>query len=179
MSHNVKSHWYVITGGPSSGKTSVVKELERLGYKVYYEAARIFIDKEMAAGKSIKEIRGDEADFQRKILKMKLEIEDSAPKDKIVFFDRAIPDSIAYYQICGANSKEVLECCSGKKYEKIFFLEPLPFEDDYARVEDKATVEKLNKLLKECYLNLGYEVIEIPVLAVKERVEMILRKINQ
>jgi len=176
---SAKSNWYVITGGPSSGKTSVVKELEKSGYKVYYEAARIFIDEEMLKGKSVKEIRSSEAEFQKKILEIKLETEKSAPKDKIVFFDRAVPDSIAYYQICGLNPKEVIEICREKKYEKIFFLELLPSEDDYARVENSATVEKLNKLLKESYLNLGYELIEIPVTAVKERVKMILHKISQ
>lgn len=173
-----KSNWYIITGGPSSGKTTVLKELSKLGYIIYPEAARVFIDKEMAKGKTLKEIRGNEAEFQRKVLKIKIDVEKSAPKDKIVFFDRAIPDSIAYYQICGLDPKEVLKFCKKKVYKKIFFFEKLPLENDYARVEDSKTIKKLNKLLKESYKNLGYEVINIPARPVKERVQKILREIE-
>jgi len=171
-------NWYVITGGPSSGKTTVLNELAKLGYTVYPEAARVFIDQEMAKGKSLKEIRSDEAEFQRKVLKIKLKIEKATPKDKIVFFDRAIPDSIAYYQICGLNPEEVLQFCREKSYRKIFLFEQLPFENDYARVEDGDTIRKLNKLLEESYENLGYEVIEIPAVPIKERVKKILSEID-
>ncbi len=130
------SNWYVITGGPSSGKTTVLNELAKLGYLIYPEAARVFIDEEMAKGKTLKEIRGNETEFQKQVLKIKIKVEKEAPKDKIIFFDRAIPDSIAYYQICGLDSKEVLKFCQRKVYRKIFFLEQLPFDQDYARVED-------------------------------------------
>ena len=175
---SIDRNWYAITGGPSSGKTTVLNELAKLGYTVYPEAARVFIDQEMAKGKSLKEIRSDEAKFQRKVLKMKIEVEKTAPKDKIVFFDRAIPDSIAYYQICGLDPKEVLKFCRGKRYRKIFLFEQIPFENDYARVENEKTILKLNKLLKESYENLGYEVIKISAVSVKERVKKILAEIK-
>jgi len=175
---SVDINWYVITGGPSSGKTTVLNKLVKLGYVIYPEAARVFIDQEMAKGKSLKEIRGNEVKFQIKVLKLKIEVEKAAPKDKIVFFDRAVPDSIAYYQICGLDSKEVLKFCQGRKYRKIFFFEQLPFDQDYARVEGEGTIKKLNKLLKESYENLGYEVIKIPAVSVKERVKKILAEIK-
>ena len=57
-------------------------------------------------------------------------------------------------------------------------LEQLPFEDDYARVEDSKTIQKLNKLLKESYENLGYEVTTIPALSVGDRVRKILSEIE-
>lgn len=175
----LKSNWYIITGGPSSGKTSLLKELEKLGYITYPEAARVFIDQEMAKGRSLKEIRGDEAEFQKKVLKIKIKIEKEAPRDKIVFFDRGIPDSIAYYQICGLDPKEVLKFCKRKIYKRIFFLEQLPIEKDYARTEDDKTIEKLNKLLKENYKKLGYEVIEIPVMPTRDRLLKILKEIDE
>ena len=128
--------------------------------------------------KTLKEVRGDEAEFQRKVLKIKINVEKEAPKDKTVFFDRAIPDSIAYYQICGLDLKEVLKFCQKNVYQKIFFLEQLPFDQDYARIEDNQTIKKLNKFLKESYKNLGYEVIDIPVIPVEERVRKILKEIN-
>lgn len=173
------SNWYVITGGPSSGKTTVLNKLAKLGYVIYPEAARVFIDQEMAKGETLKEIRDDEAEFQRKVLKIKIEVEKTAPRDKIVFFDRAIPDSIAYYQICGLDPKEVLKFCRRKKYRKIFFLEQLPLDQDYARVEDGKTIKELNSLLKESYKKLGYKVIIVPAVSIKERVKKILAKVKK
>ena len=173
------SKWYVITGGPSSGKTVILRELEKLGYIIYPEAARVLVDREMKKGKSLKEIRGNETEFQRKVFKIKIEVEKKAPQDKIVFFDRAIPDSIAYYQICGLNPQEVLKFCKKKIYRKIFFLKQLPFQQDYARIEDVKTVKKLNELLKESYKKLGYEVIEIPAMPVERRLGKVLNEIKK
>jgi predicted ATPase len=175
---NIDKNWYVITGGPSSGKTTVLNELAKSGYTIFPEAARVLIDEETAEGKSIKEIRDNEAEFQRKVFKIKIEIEKKAPKDKIVFFDRAIPDSIAYYQICGLNVKEVLKFCQEKRYKKIFFFEQLLFKNDYARVENGETIKKLNRLLKESYEKLGYEVINIPDMPLEDRVKNILSEIS-
>jgi len=61
-----KPKWYVITGGPCSGKTTIIKELRKIGYIVYPEAARIFIDKEIRKGRLLKEIRKNEAKFQKR-----------------------------------------------------------------------------------------------------------------
>ncbi|PKL72547.1 hypothetical protein CVV26_00860 [Candidatus Kuenenbacteria bacterium HGW-Kuenenbacteria-1] len=121
MNKSNKLNWYVLTGGPSSGKTTLIKELKKLGYIVFLEAARVFIDKEIAKGKILKEIRNNETEFQKKILKIKIKTEKIAPKNKIVFFDRAIPDSIAYYQTCGLNPKEVLKFYKKKFTERYFF----------------------------------------------------------
>lgn len=111
-------------------------------------------------------------------MEAKIKIEKIAPKDKIAFFDRAIPDSIAYYQTCGLDPKEVLKFCKRKFYKKIFFLEQLTFKKDYARIEDGRTIRKLNKLLKKSYKSLGYKIINIPVASIKERVQRILKEIS-
>ena len=173
-----KFNWYVITGGPSSGKTTLIKELSKLGYITCPEMARILIDEGIKNGKSVEEIRSNESEFQRKVLRMKLAREEKMPKDEIVFFDRAIPDSIAYHQICGLDEKEVIKLCLGKRYKKVFFLEQLPFDKDYARTEDRKTIKKINHLLKESYKNLGYKIIKVPVVSVKERIKIILSEVK-
>ena len=62
------NNWYVITGAPSSGKTTIVKLLKSKGYIVLYEAARIYIDQELKKGKTIQKIRKDEGKFQKESL---------------------------------------------------------------------------------------------------------------
>jgi len=168
-----KSKWYVITGGPSSGKSTVLSCLEKMDYRIIPEAARVLIDEEMAKGKTLEEIRKDEAGFQQKVLIIKVRIEKELPRDQIIFFDRAIPDSLAYYQLSGLNSKEVLEACQKDQYKRVFLMEQLPFDQDYARTEDAQTIEKLNQLLKQTYEQLGYEVVLVPAMSVEERVRFI------
>lgn len=169
--------WYVITGAPHSGKSTAISHLSKMGYCTCPEAARILIDKKISEGKKLEDIRRDELKFQKKILGMKIELEEKLPKDKTVFLDRGLPDSIAYYQLYGLDIKDVLKICRKKRYKKIFFLEPLPFKEDYARIEDKEGAKKLSEFLKKAYLNLGYEVIIVPVMPVEKRVEFILSKL--
>ncbi len=166
--------WYVITGAPSSGKTTIISRLSKIGYHTLFEAARFLIDKEISEGKSLEEIRIDEIDFQKRVLEMKINLEGKLPKDQIVFIDRGIPDTVAYYQLYGFNPKEILKVCQEKKYKKIFFLESLPFEKDYARIEDGKTSKRLSELLKRAYLDLGHEVVVVPNMPIEKRVKFIL-----
>jgi len=171
--------WYVITGGPSSGKTTLINELSKLGFHIIPETARLLIDKERDKGKSIKELHQDIINFQRKILKTRIKMEAHAPKDKIVFFDRGIPDCLAYYKFLemdkkGMDEKEILKFCKNKKYEKIFLLEQLKFEKDDVRFEDDEVANKVSDLLDETYSKLGYEVIKIPSMPIKDRLKFIL-----
>lgn len=170
--------WYVITGAPSSGKTTLINSLAKIGYHTVPEAARTLIDREMKEGKTLEDIRKNEIEFQRKVLEIKIKTEKELPKNKIVFFDRGIPDTIAYFNLYDSNIEEVLNLCKEKNYRKIFLLENLLFEKDYARVENDERANKLQSLLRKAYSDLGYEIIDIPVMPVEKRLEIILSNID-
>lgn len=124
----IETSWYVITGGPFSGKTKVIEYLAFLGYSVVPEAARILIDLEISKGKSIEEIRSNEAEFQKKVLKMKIRIEDKVSPKQITFFDRGVPDSVAYDQIYGLDARQTITASQKRKYKRIFLLEQVSFK---------------------------------------------------
>lgn len=169
--------WYVITGGPSSGAGKIIQELAIRGYQVVPEIARVLIDRHVTLGISPEEFRKNEAEFQQRIFREKLETEQRIPRDRIVFFERGVPDSIPYYQINGLDTQEV-ERVSRERYKKIFFLEQLPvYTKDYARLEDEETARRLSELLYKCYSELGYEVFLIPTLTIMDRVQMILSQL--
>ena len=54
-----RTNWYVITGAPCSGKTSVINAFEQQGFLVVHEVARAYIDEELQQGKSLKQIKAD------------------------------------------------------------------------------------------------------------------------
>ncbi|MBW3010820.1 ATP-binding protein, partial [Candidatus Woesearchaeota archaeon] len=153
----IQTNWYVLTGGPSSGKSKTLEYIAFLGHFIVPEASRILIDNNLSKGKSVEETRADEAEFQRIGLQMQIEVEDRIPEDRLTFFERGIPDCIAYYEVCGIDTAPVLEASKLRRYKRIFYFEPLPFERDYARTEGEETVRKLNKSLYDSYADLSYE----------------------
>lgn len=168
------NNWYVITGAPSSGKTTTLKILEKKGFTVYYEWARIFIDQEMKKGKTLKEIRKDEALFQKKILKLKINFEKKMDSEKLIFMERGIPDSKAYMLLAGKGDpslKSELKNCS---YQKVFLMEILKFKKDYARTESEDQAFLLDELLEKSYADLGIEVLRVPMMSVAKRAKFIL-----
>jgi predicted ATPase len=172
------SGWHVITGAPCSGKTTLLELLGKMGYSTVPEAARIIVDEEIKKGRKNEEMKSDMLSFQRAVLEFKVRSESDMPRDKAIFFDRGIPDSIAYYKLYGYSTREVLKFCGEKRYANIFLLNRLPFQKDYARVENDEIAARIEKLLFEAYTELGYEVVRIPIMPIEERLKMILKIAN-
>jgi len=170
------NNWYVITGAPSAGKTTLIKLLEEKGYQVVYEAARTYIDQEISKGKTIDQIRKDELLFQEIVLKMKIEIEKELPKEKVIFFERGIPDTEAYYKLHGReNDKFLEEAMKNCSYKKIFLLDFFDMDRDYARTETKEEQARIHNLLEESYKKLNAPVIKVPKVEVeRERLDFVL-----
>lgn len=172
------TNWVVITGAPSAGKTSVLKALAGLGHKVIPEVARGYIEKKLSRGLSLETIREDESIFQKKILSTKQLIEARLPSKEIFFFDRAIPDSITHYRLAGLNPNHIVKKCFKYRYNKVFLLERFPIAVDHARTESEEEAAFLQFWLEKDYRKLGYDVIDIPVMSVRNRVELILSHLS-
>ena len=172
-----QTNWYIITGAPCSGKTSVIRDLERRGYRVVHEAARAYIDQQLAEGYRLEQIKADKPAFENRILNVKLRIEDSLPPDEVIFFDRGIPDSIAYFKLAGLDTAQPFDLSRRLCYRRVFFFERLGFSKDRVRTEDETTAQQLDTLIQESYRMLGYEMVRVPVLSVRRRVEFILRRL--
>jgi predicted ATPase len=174
-----QTNWYVITGAPSSGKTTLVKELEKRGYSVVHEVARGVIEAEMAKGRTLEEIRSDKGYFESLVLRTKIDIEARLPRDEVIVFDRAIPDSIAYFEVAGLDIEEAISKSPRNHYRKIFMLDRLPFQKDHVRIEDQEVAARLDQSLEAGYRGLGYEVIRVGAMPVKERLMIVLGEIEK
>jgi predicted ATPase len=149
--------------------------LEQRGYKVVHEVARAYIDNELMRGKTLPQIKADEWAFERHILMEKVRIESTLKKDEVIFFDRGVPDSIAYYKLNGLDPTEPFQKSGEVRYQNVFLFEKLRFLTDPVRSEDEKTARRLNRLIEESYQSLGYDIIHVPVLSVEERTEFILK----
>lgn len=176
--HKIKTNWHVITGGPSTGKTTVINLLTQRGYKTTIEHARHYIDTMRVGGRTADEIRENERKFQSGILEMQIKQEAELIRDDTVFLDRAIPDAMAYYQFLQLDyDRELLEAMEQVSYKSIFILDRLPFVKDYARTEDEEAQKIIHNLIIDVYKSLGFPVIFVPVLKPDERADFILNNI--
>lgn len=174
------NNWYVITGGPSTGKTTLLAELEKKGYKVVPEAARTLIDDAIDQGISVEELRRDEKKFQEDVALLKIKIESSLDPAETIFFDRGMHDTLAYmrhYEF--AINQEITNLMQQSRYKNIFLLQPLDtFTRDYARTEDQNFLDHIHQLLHDAYTEFGMKPILVPKSSPRKRADFILQHIS-
>ena len=170
---------YVISGGPCSGKTSVIMELKKRGKMVLEEPARFIAENDKRfAGKSIKNINHFE--FHNAILDFQVKQMNELELKKGVFFlDRGFVDTLAYASFHGLKiPKEKLKYIKSFKYEKIFILSSLDFyEQDKLRKETKKEQEEIYREIVKFCKELKYNFIIVPFMSIKERADFILKNV--
>jgi predicted ATPase len=176
--HSRQTNWYVITGGPSSGKTTTVNILQERGYITTMEHARHFLDTQRLKGKTIEEVRKNQREFQLGVLDMQIEQEREIAPHVQVFLDRAIPDALAYYRFLNLSVDDKLtDALRNVSYKKIFIMDSLPLKNDYARNENVEAQKKIHTLITEVYESLPFPVVHVPVLPAEDRVDFILKNL--
>jgi len=174
------TNWNVITGGPCTGKTTVVEMLGVSGYTTTIEHARHYIDSHKEQGRTVDEIRANKRKFQRGILQMQMEEENGLDPNEMVFLDRALPDALAYYRFLGLDyDEDVVEMSARYCYRTVFILARLPLINDYARLEDVESQIRIHNLIIEVYNTYPCPVVHVPVLPPQERVEFILKNVSR
>lgn len=175
------NNWFVITGGPSVGKTTLLAELEKLGHSTFPESARVVIDSGIAKGLTIDDIRNDERQFQMDVLAHKIRTELEQDKGSLTFFDRGMHDTLAYLRLFDLEvTDEVIEAMKNAGYKHVFLLEPLNiYTLDYARTESREEALRLNELLLEAYEEYGMKPTVIPALSPEERAQLILKHLGK
>lgn len=182
------TNWWVVTGGPSVGKTTLVGELSNMGYDTVPEAARILVDAEMASGKTIEQIRQNELEFQYAIWRMKDRIERKLDPASLLFLDRGMRgDSEAYIIQCLLRKPlegdirlfpKEFDIVPKRRYAGVFLLDRMKYIQDYARTESPEEAAFIHNLIGLRYEADGYKLIHVPVLPALERAQFVLDHIR-
>ena len=176
MSFEAQTNWHVITGAACSGKTTLINLLADKGYQTVPEIPRRYIEREVARGRTLDEIFGNEAD-ERAMTDMQRSIERGLRATDVAFLDRALPDFLYFWRLLGMNPNEFLAECFQYRYASVFILDRLPLHLDGARIQDDAYTVLLDEALVRDYSALGYRVVRVPVLPPQERLEFILERL--
>jgi predicted ATPase len=176
MPRKDSNNWYVITGGPSTGKTTIIEELSRRGHTTFPEAARTVIDEALKNGISVEQLRSDEKKFQDQVTKLKQQIEASHNTDTLTFFDRGMHDTLAYFRHYDFPVDDWTNRLLDKsRYKKVFLLEPISkYKKDYARVENEHFRNNITQLLHDAYTEYGMQPIIVPAIGLENRIKFIL-----
>jgi len=172
----------VITGGPGTGKTTLISELENRNFKCTQEISRQVTL--MARKKGIDHLfLEDPLLFSKLLLEGREQqyIDASNHAAPIIFFDRGIPDVHAYMNHFDTEYPDIYIKKSKKyRYDRIFLLPPWEeiYTTDNERYESYELSVNIYEHLKIAYAELDYKIIEVPFGKVKARVDFILKQLN-
>jgi len=169
---------YIITGGPGFGKTVLIEELRKRGYLCSGEFARELIESQLNSGGEVLPWKNPKL-FQQEVLTKRINFFESVPVNTIAFADRGIPDQLAFARYHGFGAPKILsECTSKYRYAPYVFVTP-PweeiFENDLIRTESFEESVRIHQIVLDTYADLNYQVIELPLLPVRERLQHLIQ----
>ncbi len=176
------NNFIVFTGGPSSGKTTVLNYLKGLGYQCANEVGRKVIQQQVEMeGKALP--WDDKTAFRDEMMREEIgNYRSHKDTEELVFFDRSIIDSYGYSMLESlAVSSELIEYCSSLAYHKKVFMFP-PWEsifaNDVERKQDFSEAVATFREMASAYEKFGYTLVEVPKASVEQRVEFILAMVK-
>jgi predicted ATPase len=177
-----KPNFFLITGGPGAGKTSVLNELNKQGQLVVPEVARKIIQAQNAIGGNATH-SGNRDNFCDLMLEQSIaDFKKMELVSQPVFFDRGIPDLYGYSQrFCGKMNTEIVRAIQQYRYNtSVFIFPPWPeiYRHDMERQQDFQEAIETWQAIKEAHTICGYELIEVPKDTIENRVNFILQLIN-
>jgi len=179
---HLSKNFYIISGGPGSGKTSLLQALAQQGIPCMPEAGRAIIQDQLAIGGSALPWANKTA-FADLMLSWDIRsFRDAQALTGPVLFDRGIPDVMGYLLLSNLPVPAPLEkAVHTFRYNQRVFLAP-PWPEIYTRdTERKQSPEEAIatfSTLSELYKNLGYETLNLPLVPVGERVQFVLTHLS-
>ncbi len=172
----------IVTGGPGSGKTSLVEALADAGLATEPEAGRAVIRRQQAIDGQALPWR-DRALFAELMLDRDIEAHArSAASAEPVVHDRGAPDAVGYLILCGLSVPPHFDrAARALRYAPFVFIAPVwpeIFGPDAERRQDLDEARRTHAAMAEVYPRYGYELIELPKAPVAARVAFVRERLG-
>jgi len=177
-----KHNFFVITGGPGAGKTTLADAFRAGGYRSIEEAGRKIIRDQMRTGGHATH-DGDRIAFRQLMLAHAIETYEAETETaQPVFFDRGLPDLIGYSRLIDAEiPPHIEEAVARYRYNGTVFIAP-PwaeiYDNDPERKQDFAEAVATHDAIRTAYLEAGYALVDLPKATVEARMSFVLARIG-
>ncbi|MER8948014.1 AAA family ATPase [Mesorhizobium sp. M0185] len=172
---NDSNRFFVLTGGPGPGKTTLIEALKVAGLATSGEAGRSIITTNWAIGAK----PALAALFAELMLSWELRSYRIAGEQSgLVFFDRGVPDTLGYLRLTGVPVPDHATNAARRfRYaRRVFVAPPWPeiFRQDNERKQTMDEAERTFHALVAVYTELGYELVPLPLAPVETRLRFVL-----
>jgi predicted ATPase len=165
----IQTKWAVITGPPSSGKTTLLNLFAEAGETTSADSTRQLITDVAASGRDAEEFRFAD-DFQPRVLEAMLATERRLDPNEQVFLEYGLPCNIAFHRTESRPlTPGLAEAAVAHGYAYVFILDPVGWENDAQRVEDAQYQAAVHRHMFDVYRELDYEPISLPAVSPQER----------
>jgi predicted ATPase len=181
MNHDAQ-RFHIITGGPGSGKSSIIEGLRQRGFESAPEAGRAIIQDQLAIGGRALPW-ADRLLFAELMLSWDIRSYRLAEEHQAtVFFDRGIPDVLGYLSLSDIPVPGHMNKAAALfPYNRTVFIAP-PwkeiFHQDRERKQDFDEAVRTYEALAAVYEGLGYELVPVPKGSIDNRVQFILDRVR-
>ncbi|TCM48311.1 putative ATPase [Rhizobium sp. PP-F2F-G48] len=175
-------HMFVVTGGPGSGKSSLIKAMAKRGFRIMPEAGRAIIQNQVRIdGPALP--WADRAIFAELMLGWEMRsYHEAVASDVPVLMDRGIPDVVGYLTLCNLPVPAHIEAAAEiYPYNKQVFLAPYwdaIFTQDTERKQDRQEAEATGIVMAETYTRLGYQIVELPLVGIEQRADFMADRLR-
>jgi predicted ATPase len=174
--------FFIVTGGPGSGKSSLIEALHQRGYARSIEAGRGIIQDQVAIeGRALP--WHDRLLFAELMLSWDMRSYHLAQNAKApVFFDRAVPDTLGYLRLLRLPAPaHMRKAADVFRYNRKVFIAPpweQIFQQDQERKQEFDEAVCTYTSLVETYQSLDYELLELPRTSIEKRCDFVLNEIQ-
>ena len=168
----------VITGGPGTGKTTVIEELTKRNFECMQEVSReVTLNNRLAGTEQL--FLTNPLLFSELLLEGRVNqyMEAEKRNSKFVFFDRGIPDVHAYMNYISIDYPDTyINKSKLYRYNYIFLMPPWQeiYISDNERYENFEQALAIHNHLERTYKDLNYTIIEVPIVTIEFRADFIL-----
>jgi predicted ATPase len=175
-------NYFIISGGPGAGKTSIIERLAARGFSTVAETGRAILHEQAESGGNAVH-GGDSAAYGELMLARGIaDYRRMMAAEEPVFFDRGIAELRGYWKLVGLDVPgHVRAAARDYRSNPLVFLAP-PWREIYRRdaerKQDWAEAVRTFELIRDAYAEAEYMPVELPQDSVDRRLRFILAAVD-